>query len=117
LLINIASGFVPVHTAQGWLLIAYLGVVPTALAYWLFQAGLRHVSATAASIISMLDPVVAAVLAWVLFGERLAASGIAGAALLILSVGVLSTGQGNEPVSWATITFYYVLARGCLHQE
>lgn len=91
LLINLASGIVIVHTAQGWLLVAYLGLVPTALAYWLFQMGLRSVSATSASIVSLLDPLVAALLAWMLFGETLAATGIIGAALLIASLVLLST--------------------------
>ena len=89
-LVNLASGVVIVHTTQGWLLVVYLGLVPTALAYWLFQKGLRSVSATAASIVSMLDPVVAAALAWGLFGETLAATGIAGAGLLLLSIFLLS---------------------------
>ncbi len=93
-LINLASGIVVVHSTQGWMLILYLGLVPTAFAYWLFQKGLRSVSATAASIVSMLDPVVAAALAWALFGETLAGTGIAGAVLLILSVFLLSTDKG-----------------------
>jgi drug/metabolite transporter, DME family len=91
LVINLASGIVIVHTAQGWLLVAYLGLVPTALAYWLFQMGLRSVSATSASLVSLLDPLVAALLAWVLFGERLAATGLIGAALLIVGLLLLST--------------------------
>jgi len=85
-----------VHTSQGWLLVLYLGLVPTALAYLLFQTGLRSVSATAASIVSMLDPLVAALLAWLLFGETLAATGIAGALLLALSIFLLS-GQKVKP--------------------
>jgi len=89
-LINLASGVVMVHTMQGWLLLLYLGLVPTAFAYWLFQMGLRSVSATAASIVGMLDPLVAAVLAWGLFGETLATTGIVGAGLLILSIFLLS---------------------------
>ena len=88
--INLASGIVIAHTAQSWLLVLYLGLVPTALAYWLFQKGLRTVSAMAASILNMLDPLVAALLAWGLFGETLAAAGIGGAGLLILSMFVLS---------------------------
>jgi drug/metabolite transporter, DME family len=88
--INLAVGIVTVHTTQGWLLVLYLGLVPTALAYWLFQKGLRSVTATAASIVSLLEPTVAALLAWVLFGETLPATGIIGAALLILSIFLLS---------------------------
>jgi DME family drug/metabolite transporter len=93
LAINLAAGFVPVQTGQGWLLVVYLGLVPTAFAYWMFQKGLRSVSATAASIISMLDPVVAALLAWLLFGETLAPSGVVGAGLLVLSIVLLSLEQ------------------------
>jgi DME family drug/metabolite transporter len=89
-IINLASGIVVAHSAQSWLLIVYLGLVPTALAYLLFQTGLRSVSATAASIISLLEPSVAALLAWLLFGETLAATGIAGAVLLIVSILLLS---------------------------
>lgn len=88
--INLAAGIMPVQTSQGWLLIAYLGHVPSALAYWLFQKGLRSVPATAASIIGMLDPLVAALLAWLLFGETLAATGIIGATLLLASILFLS---------------------------
>jgi DME family drug/metabolite transporter len=95
-LVNLASGIVTVHTAQGWLLVLYLGLVPTAFAYWMFQKGLRSVSATAASIVSMLDPVVAALLAWVLFGETLSASGIAGTGLLLTSIFLLSVSQGKR---------------------
>lgn len=95
-LINLISGVVIVHTVQGWLLVLYLGLVPTALAYWLFQTGLRSISATAASIVSMLDPLVAALLAWILFGETLALTGIAGAGLLILSIFLLSIEKRSE---------------------
>jgi drug/metabolite transporter, DME family len=97
LLINLASGIVTVHTTQGWLLVLYLGLVPTAFAYWMFQKGLRVVSATAASIVGMLDPVVAALLAWVLFGETLNARGMAGAVLLLLSIFLLSTNKATPP--------------------
>jgi DME family drug/metabolite transporter len=89
-LVNLVSGVVLVHTTQGWMLVLYLGLVPTAFAYWVFQMGLRSVSATAASIVSMLDPLVAALLAWWFFGETLAVTGIAGAGLLTLSVLLLS---------------------------
>ncbi|MBI5931316.1 MAG: EamA family transporter [Chloroflexi bacterium] len=90
IVVNLFNGVVMVHTPQGWLLVLYLGLVPTAFAYWMFQTGLRSVSATSASIIGMLDPLVAALLAWGLFGERLAATGIIGAGLLILSIFLLS---------------------------
>lgn len=89
-LINLASEVVILHTTQGWLLVVYLGLVPTALAYWLFQMGLRSVSATVASIVGLLDPLVAALLAWGLLGETLAPAGLIGAILLMVSIYLLS---------------------------
>ena len=77
---------------------SYLGIIPTAVAYWFFQKGLRTVSATAASIISMLEPVVAAVLAWILFDETLAATGIIGAGLLIMSIFLLTMEKGGKEI-------------------
>lgn len=96
--INLVSGIVAVETTQGWILVLYLGIIPTAVAYWLFQKGLRTVSATAASIISMLEPVVAAVLAWILFDETLAATGIIGAGLLIMSIFLLTMEKGGKEI-------------------
>jgi drug/metabolite transporter, DME family len=88
--VNLVSGVETVQTTQGWLLVLYLGVVPSALAYWLFQVGLRFIPATAASIVSMLDPLVAALLAWALFGEMLSLTGVLGAILLLASILVLA---------------------------
>jgi len=93
LIINLLAGVVIIHTAQGWLLVVYLGLIPSALAYWLLQMGLRSTSATAASIIGMLDPLVAALLAWLLFGERLAFTGLIGAGLLLLGIFILAVGK------------------------
>lgn len=90
LVVNLMNGIVLVQSSQGWLLVLYLGLVPTAFAYWLFQMGLGSVSATVASIISMVDPLVAGLLAWFLFGERLANSSFIGAILLIVSIFLLS---------------------------
>lgn len=97
-LVNLAVGLQPTQTPPGWLLIVYLGVAPTALAYWMFQNGLRSVSATAASIIGMLDPLVAALLAWALFGEILTASSLVGAALLLLGIALLSASAPQSAI-------------------
>lgn len=95
LVVNLAVGVDPVETAQGWGLIVYLALVPTALAYGLLQMGLRSVSATAASVLSMLDPLVAALLAWALFGERLAPLSLVGAALLFVSILLLALAESE----------------------
>lgn len=79
--------------AAGWPLFLYLGVGPTAVAYALFTAGLTRVPATAAGIVSLLEPLTATTLGLVVFGERLGAVGAAGALLLLLALALLTTAR------------------------
>jgi DME family drug/metabolite transporter len=76
--------------ALSWLLLIYLGVVPSALAYLLYQRGLQEVTASMASIVTLLEPLIAAVLAWIFFDERLGFWGWIGGTLLIGSIWILS---------------------------
>ena len=75
--------------ASGWPLLVYLGVGPTAVAYALFAAGLRRVTATAAGIASLLEPLTASLLGVFAFGETLGALGVAGALLLLSAFALL----------------------------
>jgi drug/metabolite transporter, DME family len=84
------SGLVLRYPAEGWLLLLYLGLVPSALGYWLFFSGVRTTGATAASIITLLEPLTATLLAWGLFGERLQPIGLLGALLLLAAIGLLA---------------------------
>ncbi len=77
------------YPVQGWFLLLYLGMVPTALAYALFFLGIRKIPATIASIVTLCEPLTAALLAWLLFGEQLGAIGILGAVLLLSAIVVL----------------------------
>ncbi len=92
----LANGFVVSYPSQGWLLLAYLGLVPTALAYALFLAGMRTTPAMVASIATLLEPLTATVLAALLFGERLGPFGLLGAGLLLAALVVLATGRAIE---------------------
>jgi len=76
----------PVLPWQGWLLLVYLGWVPTAMAYVLFIHGMRYVTATSASIWSLAEPLTATLLAITLLGERLSFSGWLGAVILLCSM-------------------------------
>ena len=80
----------------GWPLFLYLGVVPTAVAYVVFGAGLRRVTATAAGIATLLEPLTAAALGVLVFGERLGAVGWAGAALLLGALGLLARSSSQN---------------------
>lgn len=92
LIVNAVTGFTPISSPQAWGLALYLGIFPTAAAYFLFQTGLRTVQATTASIISMIDPLVAAFLAWLLYQEALSVIAWAGAGLMVAGI-VLATGR------------------------
>jgi DME family drug/metabolite transporter len=81
--------FRPTFAALGWL--AALAIGPTALAYTLYFRGLRRAPASTGAILSLLEPLTATVLSVAFLGNRLSATGIAGAALL--AAAVLSTAR------------------------
>jgi len=71
--------------AAAGLLVA-LGAGPTAAAYTLYFRGLRTASASTAALLTLIEPLTAAVLAALVLGERLSAAGLAGAFLLLAAV-------------------------------
>jgi drug/metabolite transporter (DMT)-like permease len=78
----------------GWL--AALAVVSTVGAVSLFFAGLRRVGPTTASILSTAEPLTTVLLAFLAFGESLGAVQLAGGALVLGAVLVLSV-PAREP--------------------
>jgi DME family drug/metabolite transporter len=88
----VSQGLVMNYTPVGWSLLIYLGAIPTALAYVLFIAGMRATTATVASISTLMEPLVATILAWLIFGERFSAMGFVGVALLSGSLVILYIG-------------------------
>ncbi|MGF6256798.1 DMT family transporter [Ensifer sp. LBL] len=68
----------------------YMALVPVLVAYVLFAYGLARVSATMATTLSLLEPVIAAVLAVAIVGERLPAEGWAGIGLIVGSLFILT---------------------------
>jgi DME family drug/metabolite transporter len=73
-------------TVTAVVLLAYLGVVPSALAYGLFFVGLRVVSATTASVVALVEPLVAAGIAVAFLGERLTVAAALGGVMLLAAV-------------------------------
>jgi len=101
-----AMAMLPVLLASspGWLLTwtglavtAQLGILTTAVAYLLYGRGLRTVPAPVAATLGLAEPVVAALLALVVLGERLSAVPVTGLVLvgLALAVLVLPGGSGS----------------------
>jgi DME family drug/metabolite transporter len=85
----------------GWPLLLYLGLVPTAVAYLLFSAGLKRVPATAAGIATLLEPLTASILGVLAFGEHLGAWGWAGAALLAIALFLLARERADNAAGGA----------------
>ncbi len=71
------------------LLMVYVAAVPTALAYALYFAGLAVVRAATASVIALIEPVTAALIAVTLLGEHLSAATVTGTAVLLAAVTAL----------------------------
>jgi DME family drug/metabolite transporter len=67
-------------------LLVALGTGPTAVAYTLYFRGLRTVAASTAARLALLEPLTGAILAALILGDRLGATGIAGAAILATAV-------------------------------
>jgi drug/metabolite transporter, DME family len=77
-------GFRPSLGAAG--LLAALAIGPTAAAYTLYFRGLRKASASTAALLTLIEPLAAAVLAALVLGDRLSPAGIAGSVLLLAAV-------------------------------
>lgn len=73
-----------------WLMVTYVGIVPTCVGYLCFFSGMRTTPATLSSIIVTLEPLFVALLAWLILDEVLGVTGIAGAVILTLAVIVAS---------------------------
>ncbi|OXY83170.1 DMT family transporter [Oceanimonas doudoroffii] len=71
----------------------YMAVVPMFLGYLCFSYGLRHVDVSQATLLTLLEPVVAMLLAVVVVGERFLLLGWFGMGLIIVSM-LVQTGRG-----------------------
>src|SRR5690606_41162624 len=68
----------------------YMALVPMFIGYLCFSYGLRYIAASTATLITLLEPVVAVLLAVLVVGEWLAPVGWVGIPLIMLSL-VLQT--------------------------
>jgi DME family drug/metabolite transporter len=73
-----------------WALLAYLGIVPTALAYMAYVVGMRTTPVAVSGILTLIEPLTATLLGVVFFGDRLGPIGAAGALLLLAAVATLA---------------------------
>ena len=74
------------YTAPVWALVAFIVVIGTMVTFSLLTGSLRHISATRASIVATLEPVVATVVAWAWLGETLGTTQLVGGAVVIAGI-------------------------------
>ncbi|MEV7171765.1 EamA family transporter [Streptomyces sp. NPDC093224] len=87
------------HTAEPvrvLCLLVYVATVPTALAYVLYFTGAAAVRAATVSVIMLIEPVSAAVIAVLVLGERLTGAVDLGTVLLLAAVGALIAAESRR---------------------
>jgi len=85
---HLASWHLPV-----WALVLWVIVLGSIVPFGLVVGALRHISATRVGIASMLEPVVATVVAWVWLRESLAPVQLAGAAVVLAGIALAQTAR------------------------
>jgi drug/metabolite transporter (DMT)-like permease len=85
---NLAGHHLPV-----WLLAAWMVLLGTIVPFFLLVSALRHVSATTAGIVAMLEPVVGALVGWLWLSETLDGVQLGGAAVVLAAIGLAQTAR------------------------
>ncbi|HSK15012.1 MAG TPA: DMT family transporter [Gaiellaceae bacterium] len=82
--------------APVWLLLAYVVVLGTVVPFVLFVSALHHVPATRVTIVAMLEPVLAALIAWLWLGEEIGTLQIVGGLVVLAGVVLAQTSRPDE---------------------
>lgn len=80
-----------------WTALAFLGLICTASAYWVYCEGMKRLEPTKAAVLATLEPVIATAAAWLMWDEMFSFAGWIGAALIIIAVLVLVLGSRKDP--------------------
>ena len=86
-------------TGRFWIVLAYVVIFPTVIAYILWMEGIRAIGSGPTTSFMFLAPVFALLIAAALLGERPTALQGAGGALMLLGVGLVNRpGEGRAPL-------------------
>jgi len=77
--------------------VLHLGLVATALAYWLFTRGLQRIQVSTAVTLSLAEPLTAGLLGLLLLGEQLNPLSFVGISLIFSGLAVLALGGRAAP--------------------
>jgi len=86
-------------TIPVWVGVAWVVVLGTLAPYALEVAGLRHLTATTTGIVSMIEPVIAAAVAWLWLEETLNGVQLVGGALVLLGIGLVQLARTPEDLA------------------
>ena len=84
-------------SAPVWLLLGYVVVLGTVVPFVLIVSALHHISPTRTVIVAMLEPVLAAAVAYAWLGEELTGQQIAGSLLVLAGIFLAQTAREVEP--------------------
>jgi drug/metabolite transporter (DMT)-like permease len=86
-------GAIPEMTTRGALYVAFIVAVPTIVAYSLHAWALARSSATLVTIYIYLQPLIAAVLAWLQLGHKISGRAALAAVLILVGLGIVASRQ------------------------
>ena len=80
------SGNLSEYSAPGWALILWIITIGTVIPYLLTVTGIRELSAGTSSVIGMIEPIFAGVIAWILLNEALSEIQLIGCAVVLFGI-------------------------------
>ena len=80
-------------SAPTWVLVAYVVVLGTVVPYTLVLAGIETIGAARAGLLGMIEPVAAAVAAWLVLGESMTAVQVTGGLIVLGGVALAETAR------------------------
>jgi drug/metabolite transporter (DMT)-like permease len=84
-------------SAEAWVLIFLIGLVPGTIGFVLSMVALRHIEASKASIVASIEPVAGVAIAVVAIAEKVSSLQTIGVALVVSGVILLRLAHRDEP--------------------
>jgi drug/metabolite transporter (DMT)-like permease len=83
------------YSAPGWLLIAYIIIFGTMVPYLFVVGGIRRLSASTSSVIGMLEPVIAGIIAWIWLSQTWGAIQLLGGVIVLVGIYIADRAKNN----------------------
>ena len=80
------SGNLSAYNVPGWALMLWIIIIGTVIPYLLTVTGIRELSAGTSSVIGMIEPIFAGVIAWIILSEALNGIQLIGCAVVLLGI-------------------------------